>query len=411
MKNFAWVVVGLVACLLAYAVGSAGQADIDSAALAKAENSVDAVSDSLKSPESSENGHSTAMVKALDQQITKLSADNQKALAPAMRDLKQALSDSTAEETRSREHTLDSANAASVAIRSVKSSLRQFQVTRQAPNFLQALGRDIRTALSKISALGLFTLVAVCVIIYSVFSDRGRRHVKSLIVSIGTLKFGSLELTFKGTGREATVAQIVGLSKEVNASLLGHSTNLQLLQRLEKVLTDPKVIEQLGKACHEIKGFRAAIQLPDPLLSRTFFQITSYWPLTSDLAKRAGRRRSIHFGAIGRAWTDLGRVSIAEDVEGNLVKNYNMDPQEAINRKEKSYAVICIPSDGLGARAVLYMDSSEAGQFPDPVGPFAEQIQASAARTGLSDSIERIYQEMNCADPIIKIHEDADAAL
>lgn len=413
-KNMKWIVqivVVAVVGLLFFAVGTSSRADIDSEALTSAQKSVDALAKALESPQASESRGALSSFRAVESAVHKLSPADQEVLKVPMQDLKRVLRASQDFQYSSRELKLDQVSEAAVSLRSVRSSMRAFQVSRESPTFFQALGRDLRTLISSFSSVGALTLVAICVIVYAVFSEPGRSHVKSLIVSIGTLKLGSLELTFRGSGREATVAQIMGLSRDLNANFLGHSTNSQLLQRLEQVLTSPSVVEALGKPCSAINDFRAVIHMPDPLLSRTFFQATSYWPLNHDLSKRAGRRRSMHFGAIGRAWTDLDKSSIAQNVDGDLVQMYNMAPTEAADRREKSYAVICLPGDKSKAKAVLYMDSSEADQFPADVTALAEAIRSAASLVGLSDAIERIHQEMSCANPIISIHEDADATL
>lgn len=405
-------IVLFIACSLgSYAIGIASRPDINVEALSKAEDSLDSLYKSLIEPSSpSQYNSALGNLNALEAELVELDAKTSKALSPSFRRLKRALQAPTNGSVRGYEMDLDHATDAAIAVRKVRSSFREYQIYSGAPPFISILGRDIRAAISRLSISGAVTLAATLIVAYAVFTTRGRGHVKSFIATLGTLKVGNVELTFRASGREATVAQINGLSKEVNASLLGLSSGQMLSEKLSAILTNPDVEKALGKPCSSIKDFRAVIQMPDPLFSQTIFQATSYWPQMLDTTTRPGRRRSIHFGAIGRCWKRHQRKSISGNVDQNLVSGL----QSSVNRREKSYAVICIPSDGSDAKAVIYMDSSDPYEFPtnvDQTEALATAIQTAARASGLAKAIESIYAEMNCAHPLISIHEDSDILL
>ncbi len=145
-------------------------------------------------------------------------------------------------------------------------------------------------------------------------------------------------------------------------------------------------------------GFRSTIHIEDVLRPEMLYQLVEYVYISepSGNPNTRGRRNSIRFGIIGRAWR-LGQSEYDPEVTTNvadLVKDWGMTQSEATRagRGRKSFAAILLPDASGGNSGLIFVDAESPHLFGHtPIAELERRIKEIATeREGLSDSLTRV---------------------
>lgn len=106
--------------------------------------------------------------------------------------------------------------------------------------------------------------------------------------------------------------------------------------------------------------YRVTLHMPDSLEPETLYQLVEYFPL-GPFPKSRGRRKSIRFGAIGKAWR-LQASDYAPTVStrpADLIKDWGMTAKEAdaAGRGRKTFLSVIIVDESKVPVGIFYMDA------------------------------------------------------
>jgi hypothetical protein len=145
-------------------------------------------------------------------------------------------------------------------------------------------------------------------------------------------------------------------------------------------------------------GFRATIHIPDMLDPQSLYQLVDYIHVNEPKGPigARGRRHSIRFGIIGRAWR-LGQSDYDPQVStvvDELVEKWGMtrDEAERAGRGRQSFAVILLRDTTGSCPGLIFIDSQESGLFGALTIEELERrvTETASRRNGLSDSVARV---------------------
>lgn len=110
----------------------------------------------------------------------------------------------------------------------------------------------------------------------------------------------------------------------------------------------------------EQSPYRVTLHVPDTLEADMLYQLIEYYPLGS-FPKSRGRRKSIRFGAIGKAWrlqkSDYSPTASTQPAE--LIKDWGMTAEEAdaAGRGRKTFLSVIIRDESRIPLGIFYMDA------------------------------------------------------
>jgi hypothetical protein len=149
------------------------------------------------------------------------------------------------------------------------------------------------------------------------------------------------------------------------------------------------VLQALSDQERNAKGFRATVHIEDALVRNALYQLVGYWPSGGG----AGRRFSVRFGMLGRAWR-LGRSLYADDVpdsEDALIGQWGMTRAQATTAAAGRHSFVCVLLRHEGqAVGILFMDAVPDHAFEPGVEqrveqhPRAEELAAAVGRVRAS---------------------------
>jgi hypothetical protein len=150
-------------------------------------------------------------------------------------------------------------------------------------------------------------------------------------------------------------------------------------------------------------GFRSTIHIQDVLDPDALYQLTEYYYVAEPHGppKTRGRRNSIRFGIIGRAWR-LGKSeydpTVATDTT-ELVKVWGMTHDEAVRagRGRQTFAAILLRDGSGGSSGIIFIDAQTASLFGDEASldSLEHRINAAAKAKGLSDNLSQIRRVLS----------------
>lgn len=148
-------------------------------------------------------------------------------------------------------------------------------------------------------------------------------------------------------------------------------------------------------------GFRATLHIEDTLQPETLYQLVEYQYVSEPQgpAKTRGRRHSIRFGIIGRAWR-LGRSDYDGAVTTNvddLIKTWGMTHDEAVRagRGRRSFAVILLRDASGGYSGLIFIDATPERLFgTHTVETLEKRVNTAAMANGLSDAVAEIKRAL-----------------
>jgi transcriptional regulator with GAF, ATPase, and Fis domain len=140
----------------------------------------------------------------------------------------------------------------------------------------------------------------------------------------------------------------------------------------------------------------------DALVKNALYQLADYWPA----GKGAGRRFSVRFGILGRAWR-LGRSLYEDDVpidEDKLIEQWGMTRAQARSAASGKRSFVCVMlSHGGQNVGVLFMDAMPANAFQSDI---LDRFHADASMTQLAAAVGQVRQRIGRLGPGIKLLDD-----
>lgn len=166
----------------------------------------------------------------------------------------------------------------------------------------------------------------------------------------------------------------------------------------------------------EAEKFRATVHVEDALVRNALYQLVDYWPS----GKGAGRRFSVRFGILGRAWRlgyslyasdvpvseDRGGRQRMKDVDGEkaLIEQWGMTRAQARTAATGQRSFVCIVLHDEGQRVgILYMDAQPARAFD---GDIDGRCDAAPATRELAGAVGRVRKGVATKGPGIKLLDE-----
>jgi len=256
------------------------------------------------------------------------------------------------------------------------------------------------TTVDLVSALA-WPFVALATLIF-LATNRGRLLLYPIFRRIRKLSGGGIEIELSPEAAGATKAEVEGKLRDYAAALdqefqrlaYAHDVRDHLKAVIKEVLDASRADGWIEKP------YRSTVHVEDALFGGSLYQLLDYVPRAKD--GRAGRRFSIRFGMLGRAWRlqkSVAELGVGTDpVE--LIETWGMTTEEAeAAAKGQRRSFVCITLKKPGSEkmlGVLYLDAEPTNAFlPDITNRFDE-----AAHLGpLCDAVQKVHEEIAARGP------------
>jgi hypothetical protein len=210
------------------------------------------------------------------------------------------------------------------------------------------------------------------------------------------LKAAGVELTLDPeAAREMAVKSVAVVQGDFERKADQEVSRLHVWDKFNHIIEE--VVRPLAST-----GFRSTIHIEDVFQPETLYQLVEYAYVREapGSPKTRGRRNSIRFGIIGRAWR-LGRSeydpTVTTDID-ELVRVWGMTRDEAIRagRGRRSFAVILLRDATGGFCGLIFIDAEAADLFgPTTVDKLERDInKAAAGANGLSNSVAQVRRAL-----------------
>lgn len=144
--------------------------------------------------------------------------------------------------------------------------------------------------------------------------------------------------------------------------------------------------------------FRVTLHMQDTLQSESLYQLIDYYP-QGPFAKTRGRRLSIRFGAIGKAWRQQRSeyspiVSTDREV---LIRDWGMTASEAekAGRDRQTFLAVIIVDASKIPLAIFYMDAKLASLLGgNDSSKISDKILLACASSKLTDALVSVRTKM-----------------
>lgn len=239
----------------------------------------------------------------------------------------------------------------------------------------------------------------------------------------GLTEFVTMIRAVKAAGVELSLdpnsaRRVVGSSTEIVVAAFRAATDdacrkAGIWGKFERVI-ESVIVEELKKNHAAIPHFRATIYILDGVYVETTYQLVEYLHRPDSQTRPTerpitrGRRLSIRFGIVGRAWR-LGVSDYDPDVStdpSDLIRNWGMTHEEAstAGRGRKSFAVFLVRDAEQHPLAGVYLDSETANLLgPHTNGAIFQNLDqkfaTAAATQGLADALIKIVSSLAAAYP------------
>ena len=144
--------------------------------------------------------------------------------------------------------------------------------------------------------------------------------------------------------------------------------------------------------------FRVTLHMPDTLQPEALYQLIDYYP-QGPFAKTRGRRLSIRFGAIGKAWRQQRSEysAIVSTDREILIRDWGMTASEAekAGRDRQTFLAVIIVDASKIPLAIFYMDAKPAHLLgAKDSGEISEKILAACTSAKLTDALVSVRTKM-----------------
>jgi hypothetical protein len=155
----------------------------------------------------------------------------------------------------------------------------------------------------------------------------------------------------------------------------------------------PLIDENLLTADEQYQ-YRVTIHMPDTLQPETLYQLIEYYP-SGPFPETRGRRKSIRFGAIGKAWR-LQRSEYSPTVSTQrekLIEDWGMTGEEAdqAGRGRQTFLAIIITDSSKKPLGIFYMDATRPHLLRDK------------SSQEISDTILKVCVSSKLVENLVKI--------
>jgi hypothetical protein len=180
----------------------------------------------------------------------------------------------------------------------------------------------------------------------------------------------------------------------------------KIWEKFESIIVEIIVPELKGLHSDREMPFRSTIHIPDAVYDETTYQLTEY--LFRPPEKRPesrGRRLSLRFGIVGRAWR-LGRSDYDPEVStvpAELVEKWGMTYDEAqkAGRGRKSFAVFLLRTAENYEAGALFIDATDPHLFGSQAqfDEIEQKVSAKAKENGLAKALFDLSEELRKKNP------------
>ncbi len=158
-------------------------------------------------------------------------------------------------------------------------------------------------------------------------------------------------------------------------------------------------------------GERGTIHVPDIVFKEYLYQLVDYYPRIERIHP-AGRRFSMRFGIIGRAWRLKESVGKGDAVSGNprrkLIEEWGMFEEEAMSGSHARPAYLCVilrSQDDI--QGLLFIDSETLNAFgTDPVAQqVADALANHSTCVSLAAAVAETMKPLRLAGPFLEVNQ------
>jgi hypothetical protein len=244
--------------------------------------------------------------------------------------------------------------------------------------------------------------VAVVVLVIILTTQRGRLLLRPILRRVRALNFpGGWGIELSEDAAAETKADVEGAIKTYAPAL---DSEFERLAHTEGIFSrlETTVRTVLKEHERDAQDFRATVHVEDALVRNALYQLVDYWPS----GKGAGRRFSVRFGILGRAWR-LGRSLYAADVplgEDALIEEWGMTRAQARTAAAGKRSFVCIVLQHDGQRVgILFMDAKPVNAFEKGV---EDRFDTDAATQELGAALGRVRRAIGNKGPGIRLLAD-----
>jgi hypothetical protein len=144
--------------------------------------------------------------------------------------------------------------------------------------------------------------------------------------------------------------------------------------------------------------FRVTLHMPDTLEAETLYQLIDYFP-AGPFPNSKGRRKSIRFGAIGKAWRmeSSGYSPAVSTQRNDLIKDWGMTGKEAeaAGQGRQTFLSVILRDSSHVPLAIFYMDAipkSFLGQHS--AQEIAEAVEKASGTAKLTSALVNVRTKM-----------------
>lgn len=244
----------------------------------------------------------------------------------------------------------------------------------------------------------IWPLVVLTVIAIAV-TDRGRLLLRPILRRVRKISGGGFALELTPEAAVATKADVEGAVRAFSGPLGEQFEILAYSKKIRIVLG--QLVNTLHPAgeCKPGCGHRATVYVSDALYRDGLYQLVDYWPAGGG----SGRRFSLRFGILGRAWRleeTLYDPTIPADNPEELIGNWGMTREQAeqAGRGRQSFFCATLKDDSGILVGAVYMDSMLPEAFPG----IEERSQDGMLRN-LGSRVGEVHRDIAALGPSIKV--------
>ncbi|APG06860.1 hypothetical protein BKD09_00835 [Bradyrhizobium japonicum] len=241
-------------------------------------------------------------------------------------------------------------------------------------------------------------------ILVALFASPIRNALNTFVVGFASLPRAVTAINIAGMKINLDPAKakaLLSISSEVVSANFDRAVDreverLKIWDKFEVVIKKAlePMIDQSVIAAKDQSPYRVTIHMPDTLQPEVLYQLIEYFPVASQSDAR-GRRKSIRFGAIGKAWrlqrSDYSPI-VSTDREA-LIEDWGMTRAEAeqAGRGRQTFLAVIIRDSARIPLAIFYMDA------------MPPQLLGSRSATEISDTITKECVSSKLIESLVKV--------
>jgi hypothetical protein len=235
-------------------------------------------------------------------------------------------------------------------------------------------------------------------------TNRGRLLLYPLLRRIRKLSGGGIAIELSAEAAGATKAEVEGTLRDYGAALDQEFQRLAYAHDVRDHLR--AVIQEVFDAASgegwDEPPYRSTVHVQDALFTGALYQLLDYDG--SGANGGAGRRFSIRFGMLGRAWRlgkSVAKLDVPIDPE-ELIETWGMTAAQAKEAAKGRKSFVCIAlksSNDVSLLGVLYLDAKPANAFPQDI---AHRFDEAQHLKSLREAVQKVHGEIAARGPGLK---------